>query len=152
MDQLTIKFPGDVDFESFWMRLGAIRPSPKAEPVRALVSVPVDDNQLVIAETEMNVALRLSFRVPVFAKTGMLKAWDLKMVAISNVISVADFAEFYKYDANKVAKEFIEGARAKLVKLLGLTEEQSKLVEFRGLSTCRHLTTTRVDASDPRWV
>lgn len=160
MDQLSIDFPRDpYELESFWMRLGAIRPAPKAEsPAPAPVAAPSGE-QLVIWCTEESIALRFSFRVPVYSTKGkkLLKSWDLRHVAVSNVISVEDFGAKpeqggFNYDANKLADLFKDGRRANLIKHLGLNEEQAKLVEFRGLSVARHLAGTKVEVGDARWV
>jgi len=155
MNQISIQFPGDVDFESFWSRLGALRPVPKTEPVASVAKD--SSSQLIIAETEINIALRYSFRVPVYSKKGKLKSWDLKHVCISNVISLEDFGAKkseggFEYNANRLAAEFMEGMQNRVVKKLGLNEEQAKLVEFRGLSVARHLACTNVPVGDPRWI
>jgi hypothetical protein len=113
--------------------------------------------QLTIWQTEECIALRFSFRVPVFASKGKLKDWTLRHVVLHNVISVEDFAAptseaGFNYNANKLAAMFVEGRKAKLIAHLGLNEEQGKLVEFRGLSVARHLAANKIDAADARWV
>ena len=159
MNQLSISFPRDPnDLESFWARLGHLRPAEKApEAAPAKAEAPKSSAQLVIWQTEESVALRFSFRVPVYSKKGMLKDWALQHVAKSNLISVEDFAAppsqgGFQYDANKLAALFKDGAREALIKKLGLNAEQAKLVEFRGLSVARHLAGTKVEVSDARWV
>lgn len=156
MSQLAIPFPADPnDLEPFWVRLGVLRPAAKAPSSAAAVPPANNDAQLVIWQTEESVALRFSFRVPVYSKTGKLRDWALQLVAISNVISVEDFGDpkaGFHFDANKLAANFRDGAKARLVKRLGLNAEQAKLVEFRGLSVARHLAGTTVPATDARWV
>ena len=155
MNQLTIQFPDDVDFESYWTRLGAIRPAaPQAAPVPVIAPAAPKSEQLIIWQTEESIALRFSFRVPVYTKKGMLKSWDLKCVPLSNCISVEDFADptaGFHYDANKLAALFMDSMRQRVITKLGLNEEQAKLVEFRGLSVARHLAVTNVPVGDPRW-
>ena len=154
MDQITMQFPKDpYELESFWVRLGAIRPAaPKSpEPPPAPVETK-NESQLIIWQTEESIAIRFSFQVPVYTKKGMLKAWDLKLVSKSNLVSAEDFGILFNYNANKLADEFKAGARAAIIKNLGLTEEQGKLVGFRGLSVARHLAGTKVEINDERWV
>lgn len=113
--------------------------------------------QLTIWQTEESVALRFSFRVPVYTAKGRLRDWSLAHVAKSNLISVEDFGApaseaGFDYNANKLADLFKDGARQAIIKRLGLNEEQAKLVEFRGLSVARHLAGTKVEVADARWV
>lgn len=149
--QLSLRFPEEVEFERFWARLGALRPKAPAAPAPA-PKAEKNDAQQIIWQTEESIALRYSFRVPVYTKKGMLKAWDLKLISRSNLISVEDFATLFNYNANKLADEFKAGARERLVKHLGLNEEQAKLVEFRGICVARHLAGTKVEVSDARWI
>ncbi len=157
--QLSIEFPGEVDLESFWARLGHLRPAAPVAPPAPAPKAEKNDAQQIIWCTEESIALRFSFRAPVYSTKGkkLLKAWDLQHVCISNVISVEDFGALiaqagFNYDANKLADHFKDGAKARLVKKLGLNEEQAKLVEFRGLSVARHLAGTKVEVGDPRWI
>ncbi len=158
MNQLAIQFPQDPnDLERFWTRLGVLRPlgAPAPVPAPEPVKAPESSTQLIIWCTEESVALRFSFRVPVYTKKGMLKAWDLQLISKSNIISVQDFADpaaGFCYDANKLAAMFMENARNALIKRHGFNAEQAKLVEFRGISTARHLAGTKVEINDPRWV
>ncbi len=157
MNQLAINFPPDPnDLERFWVRLGAVRPTspvPAPEPVK-IMKAPENSGQQIIWQTEESIALRFSFRVPVYSKSGKLKSWDLQLVSKANLISVEDFADpkaGFHYDANKLAALFQDGARAAIVKRHGLNEEQAKLVEFRGLCVARHLAGTKIEVNDPRW-
>lgn len=157
MNQLSILFHGEADLESFWARLGHPRKEAPVAPPAPAPKAEKNDRQQTIWCTEESIALRFSFRAPVYTKKGMLKSWDLQHVCISNVISVEDFGAKpaeggFDYNANKLADMFKDGAKARLVKRLGLNEEQSKLVEFRGLSVARHLAGTKVEVGDARWI
>jgi hypothetical protein len=152
--QLAMEFPKNpYELESFWIRLGAIQPAAPQSPEPPPAPVEMkNDAQQIIWQTEESVALRFSFRVPVYTKKGMLKDWGLKLVSKSNLVSAEDFGILFDYNANKLADEFKVGVRAAVIKKLGLTEEQGELVEFRGISVARHLAGTKVEINDARWV
>jgi len=107
-----------------------------------------------------SLALRYSFNVPRFAgKKHMLAGYDLQHVALLSRVDADEFfdpkdAFFTEFggDVNKLAAIWMDGARKRIQKTYNLSDEEMKLVTFRGLSTCRHGVTEKVDANDPRWV
>jgi hypothetical protein len=116
-------------------------PTPKAPPTA----------QLVIAETEINIALRFSFQVPEFEK-GKLAGYHLEHRVVSNLINRDELYAFFGSAQKLVdAVDYVEGSRELVAKKHRLSPEDAKLIRYTGFSICEHLACTRVEASDPRW-
>jgi hypothetical protein len=119
------------------------------------IKFPVPEStQLTISETETSIAVRISYKVPEFTKTGMLTGYRLEHRVVSNLVSEEDFEGYFKHSSEKLLADadMIEGSKVAYAKKFNLTAEQAKLLKYTGYSICRHRTCTKVDAHDPRWV
>lgn len=101
-----------------------------------------------------NIALRLSFQVPTFSKTGKLSGFRLEHVGRANIISSVDFANECNHSVEKLLEltNGKEGGVARIAKKFNLTEEQAKLVRYTGVSIMHHEHDEVLTVSDVRWV
>jgi len=113
---------------------------------------PEPSAQLTISETEVNMAFRFSYRVPEFHGKHLI-GYRLEHISTSNVISKHDMYEMFGSAQKFVdALNYPDGAKVRLAKKLGFTDEQAALMTYSGFAVCEHFACTRVGVNDPRWV
>lgn len=104
----------------------------------------------------MSIALRLSFQVPEFTKTGMLRSYRLEHLVKHSIVDEADFLSLFDNSVEKLM-EMIEaksGATKRIVDKFRFTPKQAELVRFTGVSVAHHDSDIpeNIPAIDERWV
>lgn len=102
-----------------------------------------------------SIALRLSFQVPEFTKTGKLTGYRLEHLVKHSIVDEADFREMFGCSVEKLleAIDGKAGARTRIVSKFNLTTEQAELVRYTGVSVARHDSDIpeNIPAIDARW-
>jgi GTP:adenosylcobinamide-phosphate guanylyltransferase len=101
----------------------------------------------------MNIALRLSFQVPEFSKTGKLTGYRLEHLGRANLISAEDFALVCDHSIEKLLDltQGKEGGATRIAAKFNLTAEQAKLVSYKGVAIMRHEHEEKLTVTDARW-
>jgi hypothetical protein len=103
-----------------------------------------------------SIALRLSFQVPEFTKTGMLRGYRLEHLVKHSIVDEADFLALFGNSVEKLmeAIEAKAGATTRVIAKFNLTAKQAELVRYTGVSVAHHDSEVpeNIPAIDARWV
>lgn len=101
----------------------------------------------------MNIALRLTFQVPEFSKSGNLTGYRLEHVVKTNLVDEADFARVFNHDVEALIQclDGRTGGAEAVSRRLRLDPAQAVLVRYRGVSVAHHAAGEVVAADSPAW-
>lgn len=101
----------------------------------------------------MNIALRLTFQVPEFSKSGKLTGYRLDHVVKTHLVAEADFARVFNHDVESLVQAIdgrVGGTEA-VVRRHRLTAAQAVLVGYRGVSVAHHADGEALAPDSPEW-
>ena len=105
---------------------------------------------------DTSIALRLSFKVPDFSKTGKLTGFRLEHLVKHSIVDESDFASLFGNSVEKLLEAINgkTGGAKRIATKFNLTEEQAGLVRYTGVSVARHDpdTAENIPAIDERWI
>lgn len=101
----------------------------------------------------MNIALRLTFQVPEFSKSGKLTGYRLEHVVKTNLVDVDDFGHLFDHDVEKLVQciDGRTGGAEAVSRRLHLQPDQAVLVRYKGVSVARHAVGEALTHDSPAW-